>query len=283
MYADWDLQDPFLHHYHPSVALFGSKLLTHEVMPAKPDLSMHTLIHFLDRFVYRNPKKAASGPRGASIMQPLAGGDTSGLLVSAQGKSKLKQPVNTDAFWKMDDGKVDADEVFFHKYFNAMGKGKELAKRKKAEKKPGAGDDSDIDENEDEIWAALVNSRTDIEGSESSDDAIDMDDLESALESGDERSSGEEELDASADGNDDGGDAEGVTDFDDYEALLGSDEEVPSDLDKAFQSALQFATDTDAAPENEKRGAKKRRLKNLPTFASADDYAAMLDEDEEDV
>ena len=216
-------------------------------------------------------------------MQPLAGSDTSDLLVSAQGKSRHKQPVNTDAFWKMDGGKVDADEVFFHKYFNAVGKGKGFATKKNDEKRSGASDDSDVDENEDEIWAALVNSRPDIEGSEESDDAMELGDLESALGSGDEAISEQEALEASADGNDDDSDAEGVIDFDDYEALLGSDEEVPSDLDNAFEGELQFATDKDATPESEKRRAKKRRLKNLPTFASADDYAAMLGGDEEDV
>jgi hypothetical protein len=35
--------------------------------------TLHTLTHFLDRFVYRTPKANASS-RGASIMQPLGGG-----------------------------------------------------------------------------------------------------------------------------------------------------------------------------------------------------------------
>ena len=216
-------------------------------------------------------------------MQPLAGGDTSGLLVLAQGKNRLKQPVNTDAFWKLDGGKVDADEVFFHKYFNAMGKGKELAKKRNSEKKLHGGDDSDVDEHEDDIWAALVNSRPEIEGSEGSEDDIEMEDLESALGSEDDAISEEVESAALADGNDSDGDAEEVIDFDDDDALLDSDEEVPSDIDKAFQSEVQLATNKEAISEKEKRRAKKRKLKNLPTFASADDYAAMLNEDEEDI
>ncbi|KAI4086360.1 MAG: hypothetical protein L6R37_008421 [Teloschistes peruensis] len=66
----WDLL-PFLKHYHPSVSLFAARLLTHDAMPPKTDLSSHTLIHFLDRFVYRNPKSTTAA-RGASIMQPIS-------------------------------------------------------------------------------------------------------------------------------------------------------------------------------------------------------------------
>jgi len=62
---------------------------------------MHTLIHFIGHFFYRNPKKTAHGPCGASIMQPLAGGDTSCLLISARDKSGPEAPVNTEAFWKI--------------------------------------------------------------------------------------------------------------------------------------------------------------------------------------
>lgn len=278
-------QDPFLSHYHPSVALFASKLVSHEVMPAKPDLSMHTLIHFLDRFVYRNPKKAASGPGGASIMQPLARGEASGLLVSTQSRIRLRQPVNTEGFWKMESGKVNADEVFFHKYFSTIGKGKESAKKKKkADKKRDAGQASDDEENEDEIWDALVNSRPKLEGSEHSDVDVDMEDPESALGSEDKiGSAGTEAVldeDYSMDEGDEGG--SGLEGEDD-EALLDSEDGVPTDLEEAFKSEVQLATEKiTTAPEGEKSGKKRRRLKNLPTFASVENYAAMLDlEDEE--
>ncbi|MCJ1382614.1 hypothetical protein MMC17_005727 [Xylographa soralifera] len=278
----WEI-DPFLLHYHPSVALFASKLLTHDVMPAKPDLSMHTLIHFLDRFVYRNPKKAASGPRGASIMQPLAGGDTSGLLISAQSKTRTRQPVNTEAFWKMEAGKVDADEVFFHKYFSSMGKGKESAKKKKAEKKRDAGEESEGEENEDEIWEALVSSRPEIEGSDPSDDDIEMEDLDSEFESDSENELEELDLAPEEDVGMSDDDGEEGLDFDDDDALLGSDDEVPNDLNEAFESEVLFAKERASANTNEgKTGKKRRRLKNLPTFASVEDYAAMLGDDDDD-
>lgn len=252
-------------------------------MAAKPDLASNTLIHFLDRFVYRNPKKTASGLRGASIMQPLAGGDTSGLLVSARSKAGMKAPVNTEAFWKTESGKVDADEVFFHKYFNTMGRGKELAKNKnKAGHKGDTGGDSEEGEDdEDEIWKALVDSRPELEGNEDSDLDDGFQDLDSSLTDSADEVIHDDAADTQDNWNEGMSDDDEAIDFgEDDDALLRNDDEVASDLEEAFKGEVQFdSTKIAAPPEEQKRGKKRRRLKNLPTFASAEDYAAMLDGD----
>jgi ribosome biogenesis protein MAK21 len=60
-----------LHHYHPTVALHSRQLLLSQPLTAVPDLSLNTLSHFLDRFVYKNPKKGKN-QKGASAMQPAA-------------------------------------------------------------------------------------------------------------------------------------------------------------------------------------------------------------------
>ena len=243
-------------------------------MPEKPDLASHTLIHFLDRFVYRNPKKTAAGPRGASIMQPLAGGDSSGLLVTAQSKKGIQAPVNTEAFSKMSAEKVEPDEVFFHRYFNSVGRGK----GRKVQKKEKDGEEDG--EDEEEIWKALVDSRPELEGSESGED-VDMDDLESEVEgSGGEGLSDADVADSQGVVIDSGenDDDEGMDfDDDDDDAFLGSDDDVPSDFDETFTKEVRFvAKEKETGLESEKARQKRRRLKNLPTFASIEDYAAML-------
>ena len=233
-------------------------------------------------------------------MQPLAGGDTSGLLVSARSaKYASRAPVNTVAFWKMEGGKVEADEVFFHKYFNTVDKGKEQAKKRKADKKRGVnqGGSEEEDENEEEIWKALVDSRPEIEGSDQSDADLGMEDLESALGDSDDddlsameaRDSNDQDIldDDPDDENDDP-----LLDFgEDDDALLRSDDEIASDLDKAFKAEMQLGSSGQkgdasipAGKEDRrtKRGNKRRRLKHLPTFASVDDYAAMLGGDEDE-
>lgn len=277
----WEVT-PFLQHYHPSVSLFAARLLTHNKMPPKPDLSLNTLIHFLDRFVYRNAK-ATNAPRGASIMQPMAGGDSSALLVSAySNKSSIKQPVNSEAFWKQASEKVNADEVFFHKYFSTLGRGKEKASKKRAERKADA-EDSEDEGDEDEIWKALVESKPELD--EGSDSGFGDADVGSEMEEMDD-----DALDSGLDREDDGANddlAEGagsLPDLDDQddEALLGSDDEVPSDLGEAFGKEVTSGQRAESVvdPDGGKRGGRRRRLKGLPTFASADDYARMLEGDD---
>jgi len=101
-------QIALLHHYHPSVALHARQLLTHAQVTATADLGLNTLSHFLDRFVYRNPKK--SRPKGASAMQPMAADDSSGMVhaVKATGSADL---VNEDGFRRKKEGDVPVDQV----------------------------------------------------------------------------------------------------------------------------------------------------------------------------
>ena len=269
----WEVT-PFLQHYHPSVSLFATRLLTHSEMPPKPDLSLNTLIHFLDRFVYRNPK-ATNTPKGASIMQPMAGGDSSALLVSAySNKSSNKPPVNSEAFWKQESEKVNADEVFFHKYFNTLGRGKEKASKKKTERKAESANSED-EGDEDEIWKALVESRPELD--EGSDSGFEDDDIESDMEEMDDDELASElgKEDGSADSDLAEG-AEGLRDLDDED----DDDEVPSELEEASDKDITSSKlESGVEAETGKRG-KRRRLKSLPTFASADDYAEMLEEDD---
>ena len=278
----WEL-GPFLTHYHPSVSLFATRLLTHAPMPPKPDLSLNTLIHFLDRFVYRNPKSTSTA-KGASVMQ---GGDPSALLVSRYSeKDRSRAPVNSETFWKMESEKVSADEVFFHKYFSTLGRGKEKTRKKKEERRKGE-EASESEGDEEEIWKALVDSRPEVEGGSDggifSDDDIDMEDLEDDDEDLSEIGEGLADQDEREDV---GGRSLLLGDEDD-EALFNSEAEVPSELEEAalfgkeLQSNERKTAEKEDREKGEKRSKKRRRLKNLPTFASADDYAKMLgDEDE---
>lgn len=266
-------------------------------MSGKPDLNLHTLTHFLDRFVYRTPKTAAT-TRGASIMQPLAGSDAKDRLVTP-GKHTQSLPLNSEAFWKKNAEDVSAEDAFFHEYFNRVGKDKEKTQRKKKDKDPVERDEeSDVDdegelsEPESEIWKALVDSRPEVDGGEGSDDDLDLDDLESAYDQSEEggddevifndESDQDEEMEGAEgptepakaqakddDEDEDVGDEEAIDmDVSDEEAFVNSDEDLPPDVEAG---AAELPKENDKAGRN-----KKRKLKHLPTFASADDYAALL-------
>jgi ribosome biogenesis protein MAK21 len=274
------------------------------------------LSHFLDRFIYRNAK-AASAPRGQSIMQPLAGTDSHDLLVSASslaGDARTQVPVNSEEFWRKRTEDVAAEDVFFHEYFNRMSKSHTGKKAQKKAKDPVSRDEEvgDESDNESEIWQALVESRPGLEDDDDEDD-LDMDDLESAYDNdedevdgsddggvifNDESDEDEEEIDVDEDEDvdtdvkqkkakptakaDEDEDDEDSFDMDvsDEEAFLDSDEDLPSDLDVDMGGVALPSTTADDEAANQKK-SKKRKLRHLPTFASMEDYAALLaDEDD---
>lgn len=266
---------PFLAHFHPSVSLFASSLLNGDTLPNKPDLSLHTLIHFLDRFVYRNARSSTAAPRGVSIMQPLAGGDTSHLLVSARHTSRGQAPVNSEAFRRLKSDHVAADEAFFHDYFTRVGRTKPGELRRSAVSGVDKKKESEDEDIEEEIWKALVNSRPELDDDEQSDSSLGMEDLESDSEdispNLETKQPGDLNLDGvSYDGEDTDLESELISDS---EALLESEEYVPSKIDRTFENQSLAS-----GLHNQKR----RKLKQLPTFASAEDYAAVLNGDDDE-
>jgi len=267
---------PFLLHFHPSVLLFASRLLNDEKMPPKPDLASHNLSNFLDRFVYRNAKAVTGAPRGGSIMQPLAGGDSRGVLLSSRASNHGQQSVNTEAFWRKKAEDVSVDEVFFHKYFSQIGKSKQAPGKKATSKSRGESDNED-GENEDEIWQALVDSRPEVEGNsddESDLEMLDLDESEAELSAeGSEVDLDDEEAHHESD----------LDESDDFEGIV-LDEEAGSEMDELFVKELQTGDlqqkASDQGEENSRQ--KRRRLRGLPTFASMEDYAEMLANDEDE-
>jgi len=254
-------------------------MLKGESIQSAPDLRLHTLIHFLDRFVYRNAKKKA-GNKGSSIMQPIADQTGPDVVVSLQrGAGGLNEAtVNSEEFWRRKVEDVPVDELFFHKYFNQKMAGVSTKANKKKQK---AAEEEESDHEEDEVWRAMVNSmpgegpgagddddedvdEDDSEDDEemqallmdSEDDEINDDDDEEEEEEGSQVELGDQDFD----------------DMDDWE----DDEEQDSDSHKR-----KAVDDVDDEPEEEEQGgAKKKRTKKpkLPTFASFEDYAAMLDD-----
>ena len=265
----WEVS-PLFDHYHPSVSLFSRRLLKHEPMPPVPDLQQNTLIHFLDRFVYKNPKSShLEKVKGISIMQPLAVEDRSSVLLSSYTLlSKNERPLNSDAFRQQGDKEVAADQAFFHRYFQQIGNVREKTKQKREKKAMKRKSDQGDDESEEEeIWKALVDSKPEIEGEDDEDDELEM-----------ESAGTDEDSDVGmlTTLNGDGSSVSGAEPDDETDAGLFSEgresESAPDDSEEDLQES--------AAEVKRRKGidlrGRKQRLKGLPTFADADDYAVML-------
>ena len=154
----WELL-PLLSHYHPTVSLHARQLLLSQPLTSTPDLALNTLSHFLDRFVYKNPKKQSSKQKGSSAMQPAAGDAISGggvRLIKGEVADGLGVSsgggvtVNDEKWWRRRVEDVPIDQVFFHRYFNQKNE-LEKARAAKAKKKKGkeGEEDSEVESDED--------------------------------------------------------------------------------------------------------------------------------------
>lgn len=290
----WELL-PFLAHFHPSVSVSADHLLDHKTLPGKPDLTLHTMIHFLDRFVYKNAKVPTTQMRGSSIMQPMANDDMRSVLVGSAGLAQ-QPPVNSEEFRLKRDGDVAADDVFFHKYFKNLGKA--AAKKTKKIRHEEEDDDSMSVDDEDEVWKAMMNGVLDMDGFEEDDDGDLMSDAsgfaeemqESDEESLPDTQSGVgEDMDRAGDGSSVDIEA-GIFDDSDSDAEQSGDGELSKGVESESEfEGLDSDLDQQKAPSKKtlrqrETREKKKRMKALPTFASAADYAKMLEDDEgEDV
>ncbi|CCF32538.1 CBF/Mak21 family protein [Colletotrichum higginsianum] len=271
----WEIVPP-LTHFHPSVSLLATSLFSDDKQMAKPDLESHSLIRFLDKFVYRSPK-VAEAARGASIMQPVRNPDSGSIWLAKRTGSAAAAPINTPNFWNKKIEQVAAEDIFFHEYFKQAGKKNEAGKK---EAKPLASvpDEPEDDAEEDEIWKALTASHPDgpIDSDESD---LDMDGFD---DSDDDSDGGVVFSDGSGAELSDGGEVnEDVEGFEDEEDDDDDSDEMGHGGEASELAALP--EETKEASEKSKRAGRssKRKLKDLPMFASADDYAELLAQEED--
>ncbi|PWN36037.1 CBF-domain-containing protein [Meira miltonrushii] len=308
----WELV-PLLSHFHPSVSLCAAQLLTSQRIHTTADLTLHTLAHFLDRFVYRNPKKNVAISKGASLMQPAlhANGIDAGVMrLRGQGIQK-DEFVNDEAFWRKQAKDVPADQLFFHKYFNLRrGPTKDEEAKKDISDAEDMESEDDIEGDEDvsnlsdeedsemekEIWKEMRRTIPREGGDDMLDESdVDEDDDDADLEAAlrDAQSSDDEELQGLDDDEDedledsDEEDLEGDFDEDEDDLLpfqFGSDDEE-SDVDASAPSTKDRKRKADDAEEEETdkpksksqlQRAERKKRKAMPTFATADDYAHLL-------
>ncbi|CAG8614158.1 1733_t:CDS:10 [Paraglomus brasilianum] len=276
----WELC-PFIDHFHPSVSLYATQLLDGIQNTAEPDLQLHTLSHFLERFVYRNPKKKDVK-------------ETTSITRKAPTNSSMNVNVNSEEFWRKKIEDVPVDQIFFHKYFTHK-LSSEGATRKKKDRK-GADNNKETDsEEEEEIWRAIVADRpevdVDVDDDEDEDDLEDMD-----MDFSDDNSEDENivnlednegsEKDINDEGDEEDDNNEGDADEVD-EAEVDEDDENEDKIDVGVSSKFtkdkraKIKVDAAESQSNYAKGKsknKRQKLKHLPTFASFDDYASMLDD-----
>ncbi|KAJ7118810.1 CBF/Mak21 family-domain-containing protein [Mycena epipterygia] len=320
----WELT-PLLHHYHPAISLHARQLLSAQPLTASADLSLNTISHFLDRFVYKNPKKVKPNAnnanvvigkgKGASAMQPAASGLEGGGVKLMKGEmGDMEERVNEGVFLRKKESDVPVDQLFFHKFFSRKNE-KEKAKSAKADRRKNRGEDSDSEEDEDD--ADESGDEMDLTGDEAKkagevdefaeDDDSDVgeDEIWKAMQASMPGAAGDEDLMEESDelpSDFDEDDASEIEDDDDDALSLveGSDNEDLVPLDGDFPTGLidYDGSDGEAGDEEEEWGGisggdkkrkrednsnqRRKKLRSLPTFASYEDYAKMIEDGPED-
>ena len=241
----WELRQ-LGEHYHPSVAKFSQMLLRgeHIVYDGNPLQDM-TLMAFLERFSFRNPKKSMSD-KGGSLMQP-----------TTIPRWKTQEPVNKASFLGMPEYKIREDEVFFYRFFKQRSLQRKLKEapadstanksKKKEKEKPYFLEKQELGVEggrpDEEDFVAKVKEKVNEDGSVDFEGGYDYDDLANISDSGEE-------------------------DEDDWD-LEGKDDKFYEDL------LRQELEDEDEALEDEVREGGE-------DFASVEEFAHLLEQSGQD-
>uniref|UniRef100_A0ACB8GAP6 Uncharacterized protein n=2 Tax=Sphaerodactylus townsendi TaxID=933632 RepID=A0ACB8GAP6_9SAUR len=276
----WELKK-LSEHFHPSVALFAKTILEGNYIEYSGDpLQDFTLMRFLDRFVYRNPKGNKGKENTSSVvMQPK----------KKQSMSNIRNlVVNSKEFLAQDESQIPVDEVFFHRFYKKVNTEKE-------KRRPVRDDESVEDVDDDEFERALDSLEQD-----SYYDTIDKEDLNFAGNI--KNSSGKKNQSDAAHLED--SDVDDFDDLDDEEVSLDiMDEDFGEDLDEEGGTFMDVSDDDNNPDENEdqvrpvnsnkakrtknmdfagslegSKESRKRKLRDTGMLTAAEEFGYLLDE-----
>ncbi|XP_032440748.1 CCAAT/enhancer-binding protein zeta isoform X2 [Xiphophorus hellerii] len=272
----WELHRLSLH-FHPSVSLFARTVLQGEPVQYSGDpLQDFTLIRFLDRFVFRNPKQL----RGKQNTDSAA-------LRPKQRFPVGSLPVNGAEFLSRDESQIPVDQVFFHRFFK-----KRQQEKQSRQPRPDGDEESVESVDDDEFEEALDSLEADFtifpdldfagnvrskkgRDSEDSDLEDDLDDEEVSLGSMDEEDFGEDEGGTFMDPDDEVPELE---DGQDEDVPEGSGEEAELPAIPQTRKRKSFKEPNSSGPLEPQKDKKKKRRKDGGVCASAEEFGSLLDE-----
>ncbi|XP_023603477.1 CCAAT/enhancer-binding protein zeta isoform X2 [Myotis lucifugus] len=248
----WELKK-LSEHFHPSVALFAKTILQGNYIQYSGDpLQDFTLMRFLDRFVYRNPK-------------PHKGKDnTDSVVMQPRRKHFIKDirslAVNSKEFLAKEESQIPVDEVFFYRYYKKVAVVKEKQKRD--------ADEESIEDVDDEEFEKMIDTFEDDNCFTSGKDDLDF---AGNMKKKTKGAKGEPEDEDSEDSDDD------FDNLDDDEVSLGSMNEEFTEIDEDGGTFMDVLDDESEGIEGPRK-KKKRTLSDSNLFVSAEEFGHLLDE-----
>ncbi|XP_015173779.1 PREDICTED: CCAAT/enhancer-binding protein zeta [Polistes dominula] len=222
-------------HFHPSVSLFANSIVNGKPINYTGDpLEDLTLIRFLDRYVFKNPKKLEN-KKVQKKNDPLA------LRAGYVPKGVRSLPVDSMAYLNENEKYIPVDELFLHRYLNMQKRSIDMYNDK----------DSDNESvNSEEFNELLGKLGTD----------ADMDDFDIAANIGTIKNKQDDEEDESDQQMED--EEEDVTTFD-------TDDEYPSDV-----SISNDSNDNDAVTQQKSKHKKNKNQIDTNMFTKNDDSSS---------
>ncbi|KAF6741179.1 hypothetical protein DFP72DRAFT_946119, partial [Ephemerocybe angulata] len=313
----WELT-PLLHSHHPAIALHTRQLLTSQPLTASPDLSQNTLSHFLDRFPAASALDGVKLRKGEQLDVQRV--NERGFVERREGDVAVEEVFFWRFFRERGEreermrrkvggrkGEEDNEESGSEKDEDEQEDDEESEKEDKEKEEEEDSDVSEGELDEDEVWKAMQASMPKANGD---DDLLagseDSDDLDSDLdaEMADSDSEGEwededEDADAGKVSDDEDEDGLSLVEGSDNEDLISLDGDVPEgliayedeedeeDAEKDEEEEEWGGVDGGAGQkrkraEREEKKESRKKLRALPTFASYEDYAKLIDASPED-
>ncbi|XP_063835246.1 CCAAT/enhancer-binding protein zeta-like [Ostrinia nubilalis] len=153
---------PLARHFHPTVRLFAEKLLAEQIVQYSGDpLKDFAGIRFLDRFVFKNPKKRADTQDG-DVKKVKGSHPKFAIRKNYTAKGLKSLPVNSSVYLNEDAKKIPVDERFLYDFL-----------QKRREVKDSDDDDSDDDSVTSEDFEKYLDSVTGSRAQTDSDEELD--------------------------------------------------------------------------------------------------------------
>ncbi|XP_053566993.1 CCAAT/enhancer-binding protein zeta [Bombina bombina] len=251
----WELKK-LTDHFHPSVSLFAKTILEGNSIQYTGDpLTDFTLMRFLDRFVYRNPKVQKEGEVNR------------GYLMHRQKKYLMNEEkqhaVNSTVFLEKEEEEIPVDEVFFHRFFKKAALEKRKLNRKRDE------DEESFEDVDDDEFEQILDSHEGDSFFTGLDGDVDFAGNLQASDNAKKKTSGEGDSDSDWEVDEEGDDEE-----------ISLDSMGEEDFENGDDESGGVFMDTSETSENitgPKKG-KKRSLNQDTMFSAAEEFGDMLDE-----
>ncbi|XP_061725077.1 LOW QUALITY PROTEIN: CCAAT/enhancer-binding protein zeta [Cydia pomonella] len=272
---------PLQNHFHPTVKLFADKLLHEQIIQYSGDpLKDFSGIRFLDRFVFKNPKKREDEQHG-DVKKVKGSHPKFAVRKNYTAKGLKSLPVNSSSYLNEDASKIPADERFLYDF---------LQKRRDAEESDS---DSDADSVTSEDFEKYLDSVTGTRVSADSDEDLDfLADMETTKQKRPKKKGEENDDQLGSDEDNDDEDIEDVPedgddsgDSEDGELNISGDEDEPVLSGEEDELLLEDSDEDDeigAPGEKSKKGKMKLKLKGKDDlgslFASAEEFSSLLEE-----